>query len=660
MQNLKDVITLTKDIRVLYVEDNDKARGSMLNIFREFFDTIVVAVDGEDGLEKFQENSIDLVISDISMPKMNGLEMLEKIQEINQDIRIILLSAHNDIDYFKRALDMSVEAYIFKPIELEKFIKTLYSIVEKIDLQKKLLRNVDFLEQYQKATDESAIVSKTDVNGFITHVNDQFCTLCEYTREELLGANQNIIRHPDNSPELFAQLWDVIKEKKQTWRGVLRNITKSGKTYYVDAMIKPLFNAEGEVMEYIAIRHDITTVMNQKKQMRDFIRGASKPFMSLIQIENFDDIFKYYGEEISQEIAFKLETFLRNFFLKEFPQSSLFTLSEGEYAVVHDDKEFVDDALISQRIKRLKEMQTTINDFTINVRDISYDISVLLVVSFEKDIYDDAKHGMRQLLEQNQTFLVANSLAQKMNIASQKNLDMLLKVKSAISDKRIVSYFQPIVDGNAEIVKYESLVRLIDEDAKVLSPFFFLDIAKRAKYYTQITSRVLVNSFEALAFTTKNISINLSAIDIEKQSISEEIFTLLERYKSDAHRVVFELLEDEDVKDFDLIKNFIKDVKSYGVKIAIDDFGSGYSNYERLLDYQPDIIKIDGSLVKNIVSSEFSVSVIQSIILFAKSNGVEIIAEYVENEAIFMKLKDMGIDYFQGYFFGKPDILVEK
>lgn len=131
----------------------------------------------------------------------------------------------------------------------------------------------------------------------------------------------------------------------------------------------------------------------------------------------------------------------------------------------------------------------------------------------------------------------------------------------------------------------------------------------------------------------------------------------MEKYKQYASRLVFELLEDESIKDFNVVKQFILDVKAYGVKIAIDDFGAGYSNYERLLDYQPDILKIDGCLIRDIETSSYSLSAVKSIVTFAKEQNLQTIAEYIENEAIFKIVKKLGVDYSQGYYFGKPEPL---
>ena len=232
---------------------------------------------------------------------------------------------------------------------------------------------------------------------------------------------------------------------------------------------------------------------------------------------------------------------------------------------------------------------------------------------------------------------------------------MIKTVKIALDNYKIVSYFQPIINNKTrKVEKYESLVRLVDESGNVVSPYFFLDISKKGNYYNKITHRVLENSFKILEHISTKISINLSSLDIEKESTRNKLYELLDEYKKDASRIVFELLEDEDVKDFTVIKRFIKKVKSFGVKIAIDDFGAGYSNFERLLEFEPDILKIDGSLIKNIVNDTYSKNVVETIVSFAKKQKIITIAEFVENEEIFNILNNLGVDYSQGYYFGEP------
>ena len=241
------------------------------------------------------------------------------------------------------------------------------------------------------------------------------------------------------------------------------------------------------------------------------------------------------------------------------------------------------------------------------------------------------------------------------HIEAKKNMEVIKMVKIALDNYKIVSYFQPIINNKTRIIeKYESLVRLVDEEGNVLSPYAFLDISKKGSYYNKITHRVLENSFKILEHITTKISINLSSLDIEKEETRDILYELLERYSLDTSRIVFELLEDESVKDFAVIKRFIQKVKKLGVMIAIDDFGAGYSNFERLLEFEPDILKIDGSLIKNIANDVYSRNIVETIVSFAKKQNIITIAEFVENEEIFNILYNLGVDYSQGYYFGEP------
>lgn len=276
-------------------------------------------------------------------------------------------------------------------------------------------------------------------------------------------------------------------------------------------------------------------------------------------------------------------------------------------------------------------------------------------------LYEDAKAGLDEALKKNIPVFNANDYSITHQIEAKKNLDVIKMVKIALENYKIVSYFQPIINNKTgEIEKYESLVRLVDEDENVITPYEFLNISKKGTYYNRITQRVLDNSFEILHSIKTELSINLSTLDIEKNETKEYIYILLNRYKTDTHRLVFELLEDENTKDFNSILEFIKTVKSFGVKIAIDDFGAGYSNFERLLDFDPDIIKIDGSLIKNITSNDYNKNVVETIVTFAKKQNMKVIAEYVETKEIFDYLHSIGVDYSQGYYFGKPLEFIEQ
>jgi len=249
----------------------------------------------------------------------------------------------------------------------------------------------------------------------------------------------------------------------------------------------------------------------------------------------------------------------------------------------------------------------------------------------------------------------ANEICEVVKKDIKNNMQMIEKIEWALKNNKFISYFQPLICSNSlKITKLESLIRMIDKDGNVISPFFFLDIAKKAGLYSKITKQVLANSFDFLAKHNIEISINLSPSDIIRDKIREKIFSLLSKYKDKAHLVTFEILEDEIVEFPKEMMQFIEEVKKAGAKIAIDDFGSGQSNFTRIMETDADFIKIDGSLIKNIDADIDKQNVVKTIIYFAKLEKKKVVAEFVEDEKIYKKLADLGVDYYQGYYFYKP------
>jgi PAS domain S-box-containing protein len=657
METMDNVIEYTQDLKLLYVEDNAGAREATLILLEEFFENIVIAVDGEDGYEKYLESSPDIIITDINMPKQNGIEMITKIRETNSSIPILILSAHNETSYFIESIKLNVNGYIFKPVDIDQIVSELDKIVSTLKLHDEIKKSEFFLKQYQEVTDISSIVSKTDPRGVITYVNENFCKISGYSPDELVGKNHNIIRHPDVPKAIFEDMWNTIKKEKKIWQGVVRNLSKDKKSYYVKSTVKPIMDIDGNIIEYIALRDDITDIMNPQKQFRDDVKNLQNPFVVYMKLDEFDTLEEFYEHETVEKIENEISKFLEQNLPNTCKFEKVYQLGNGEFALISEQDICLKEC--DDYIGELKKFQNVIRDGVIDIDGVDYDMSILISIAYGgKQILENVKLGIKELLKSKQNFIIANDLAQKARDKAKENKKTLTMVKKAISNYKIISYFQPIINNKTKkIEKYESLVRLIDEDDKVLSPFFFLDTAKKGRYYSQITNMVLINSFNALKITNMDISMNLSALDIELEATREKIFELLDENKEYTSRVVFELLEDENIKDFNTIKKFITDVKNLGVKIAIDDFGAGYSNFERLLDYQPDILKIDGCLIRNIQTDNYSLSVVKTIVAFAKEQEIQTVAEFVENEEIFNILNGLGVDYSQGYHFGKPEPL---
>ena len=644
----------SKNIKVLSVEDDSVTREYISEFLSTIFDSLIVAVDGIDGLEKFKKNDINLVITDIMMPKLNGIKMLEEIRKLDNNCHTIIISQHNESNILLESIKLNVDGYLLKPIDFEIILDIIEKIVEKSKFEYESKNHQYYLEQYLTLLDKSNIISKTDINGFITYVNDSFCEISGYSEEELLGKNHSITKHHENPKELYKEMWNTIKIKEKVWEGLVKNKSKSGNSYYVRTIITPIKNVENKIVEFIAIRNNLNTIIDDKKYLFEQIEKNKLSILILLEIDEFDILEKFYNnitiDQVEKNFAFNLISYLP----KMYDFENVYALGNGRFALLSNFDNF------NTNIEEyLNIFVNNVKESSLKFDDIEFDLNITVSYAIGKYmLYEDCKSGLENALKEKNKIQFSNDSSIFASKEAKQNLEMIKTVKIALDNYNIVSYFQPIINNKTkEIEKYESLVRLIDENGEIISPFHFLNISKKGNYYNRITQRVLENSFKILHSISTKLSINISASDIENELTRVQIFDLLIEYKDDAHRIIFELLEDENIKDFKLIREFIHEVKDMGVKIAIDDFGSGYSNFERILQFEPDIIKIDGTLIKNIVKDAFSRNIVETIVLFAKKQNIETIAEFVENESIFNVLNEIGVDYSQGYYFGKPETL---
>jgi len=264
--------TFLKQLIVLYVEDDIQIRDNMSRLFNKLFKKVILAVNGQDGQDKFRlckENNIDIniIISDINMPDKSGIEMLKEIKLLEPDIPIILTTAHSDARFFLDAIKLNVFHYAIKPIQVKELTIAIQDATLKYFKNKIIKAKQIENERYLDIINQVAIVSKTDLAGNITYANDIFCKVSGYSKEELIGTNQRIVRHKDMPTVLFDTLWNTLRDGK-IWRGKIKNKTKDGDFYFVNSHIFPIFDQIGEtVVEYMAVRFLIT---NEELEKRDF------------------------------------------------------------------------------------------------------------------------------------------------------------------------------------------------------------------------------------------------------------------------------------------------------------------------------------------------------------------------------------------------------
>ncbi|MDT8339685.1 MAG: EAL domain-containing protein [Sulfurimonas sp.] len=518
------------------------------------------------------------------------------------------------------------------------------------------------LEQYKSAVDRSFIVSKTDAQGMITYVNDEFCKISGYTKNELLGKPHNIVRHPDTPKDTFKSMWHAIKNLKQPWSGELQNLNKNGTSYWVKAVINPIMDREGNIVEYLGVRTNISEIKNastmdfltgygNRTKLNNDINSLENLSVAIFNLDNFRQINDFYGHEFGNDVIKGLGDKIYN---SVFSDSNLrfYRLQGDEFVILgtsYTRAQF--EGIVKNILEEIKEGIALENEQIL--------ISCSCGVSFEEDknrLLSTANMALKIAKKSNNNYLVYKESI-SLNKEYENNIMWSKKLSNALKNKNIITYYQPIVNNKTlGYEKYECLVRMLDEE-RIISPFFFLDIAKQTRQYFDITRTVIEQSFEMFKDKDVEFSINLSIDDILEPQISQYIVMMLERYGIGS-KIVFEIVESEYIEKFEDVINFIAKVKKYNCKIAIDDFGTGYSNFEYLIKLRADYLKIDGSLIKNIDKDKNAYLVVSTIVDFSKKLGMKTIAEYVENDKIFDIIKELGVDYSQGYKFSeaKKDI----
>ncbi len=258
---------------ILIIDDMEANINTLMELLDDKYD-ILAALDGQSGLELLEEEDIDLILLDIMMPQMNGFEVCRRLKNNSKtkEIPVIFITADNNESSIEKAYEVGGVDYITKPFKAREVlsrINTHLSLAEqKHLLEKNLQENIILLNQYKEVVDKGSIVSKTDPKGKITYVNDEFCKISGYTKEELIGKNHNIVRDPHSPKTIYANLWDTIQHKK-LWKGEVKNLKKDGGYYVVQSIVMPILDSNGEIEEYISVRHDTTDIYNLRQEIED-------------------------------------------------------------------------------------------------------------------------------------------------------------------------------------------------------------------------------------------------------------------------------------------------------------------------------------------------------------------------------------------------------
>ncbi|MEA3384755.1 MAG: EAL domain-containing protein [Campylobacterota bacterium] len=532
----EDVARL-KDITVLYCEDEDNLRDVTSGILKSFTKKQFIAVDGAQGLEYFKANAdeIDLIITDVNMPNMSGLEMAKEIKAINANIPIIVATAFSNSEYLLEAIDLGVDKYVLKPVNIKKLLDTMAKSL------------------------------------------------------------------------LYHELRDL----------------------YLD---------------------QLTHLPNRNALIKD-INNMKTASLALLDIDKFSLLNDLYGEENGDKILLEFTQKMKEHFNTDL--FKLYRVGADKFVVLSKDED-IDIKDIKKLCENFaKDLDT--NDLQINADEVDVNITIGVATSNDNHSFEYAQRVVQkarakfiQIMEYD-----AEHFEQKDDF--KENIKWIKKLKNGISSGNFQPYFQPIVDGKTQkIYKYEALIRYIEDDGTEIPPYKFLPIAKKAKLYPVIIQVMLSSVIKTIKERQTRIAVNISFEDITNLDTYNFIINEIINNPDEAKLLDFEILESEEIQDFDLVRKFIDTVREYGCSVGVDDFGAGYSNFNMLEALNIDFVKIDGSLIKDIVSLPKQALIVETISGFCKKLGIKTVAEFVSSEDIYTLVNGIGINYMQGYHFGKP------
>jgi len=565
---MKDIREKANKLNVLYVEDDIDTQETIADLFDAIFNTTDTALNGVEGLEKYNQyyeknnKFYDILITDLTMPKMDGLKLTQEVLKKNKEQVIIIVSANDNFEQIIELINLGINYFVRKPISIQNLQNVLFKASKLIANEKELKQKTQELKELNETLEDK--------------VDHQ--TLSLYQR-----------------------------------------------LYY-----------------------DHLTKLPKRNKLIEDIEKLKPHGLLIININDFKDVNSVYGDKVGDLVLINFSKLLFEIALQR--GCNLYTLGGDEFAFLNFNEynsNYCEDTskFILTNIYE-KGVDIEVDNETIN---IALNATIGLTTS-NNNMLNNAQVALKYAVKKRIPFFMYDESLHLEQDSSNK-IDNVKLIKRALKDNLVVPFFQPIFINDGK-VKYETLVRIVDKE-KIYSPFFFLETAKKIRLYDNFTKIVIEKSFEMFENRDEEFSINLSFDDIIEEKTMDYLFNMIEKHNI-KNQLIIEILESENIEDFNIIQEFIKKVKSLNIKIAIDDFGSGYSNFIYLAKIEPDFIKIDGSIIKEIDHNKSSYEIAKNIREFATKLGAKTVAEFIHNEDVYQKAKEIGVDAFQGFHLGEP------
>lgn len=684
---------------LLVVEDNPDNAELAKRVLRNKF-SVEIATDGPSGLASWLKERHDLVLLDVMLPGMSGPEILERILGIDPHQPVVIMTAHSTMALAEEMMSKGAVDFVSKPYRAEQLRKVceLAScredyLVSNAQFASQLTALQERTEAYRKVSEDhqrlldnlSTVIFELDEHGGLKFLSQAWARLTGFSIDSALGRKLTCYLPPNDQyykPHYEQKLESLFSGRSRQAVFELPLLTRDGRHVWLECKLDAITDGqEGAVLfgclddiskrkkaqqelEFLAM-HDHLTGINNRHYFDNIIfqmsASAARDFEShallYIDLDHFkviNDTFGHnHGDIVLRDIASLLKGRVRK-------SDVLCRIGGDEFAVLIYNCDREQARMTADAICEL------IHGYQYSHAGQHLALSCSIGIS---EIDGRAEKTTVYLKQADTALYVAKRRGRNMvhfyDPADRESADLRASIdwanrfRKAVQEDRLSLLFQPVLHiESGSVAYYEALVRLHMPEGTVL-PGAFIPALEEAGEMALLDHWVVENTIKLLSLHPElhQVAINLSAQAFRDKQLVSLVEKLLCEQKIAPSRIIFELTESASMSNVTATQRMIEQLRNIGCSFALDDFGTGFSTFSYLKQFPAESIKVDGSFILQLDTSKEDQAVVRAITEVARALGKQTVAEYVENQSVFDLLAELGIDYAQGYFIGKPMVV---
>jgi len=688
-------MTNSQPRKLLTVDDEAAIRDCIAAFFEDLGFLVSQAEDGLDALDLIRRNRPDIILTDLRMPRMDGLELIAAVMSEFDNLPIIVISGTGVLADAIDALRRGAWDYLTKPIqdlgELEIIVQRSLERARLINDNRRYQTNLEVmvsektaeLRKLVTAVEQSAnAVLITDTRGVIEYANPRYCATSGYSLPEIIGKNASILKSGYQSPAFYANLWQTIRAG-QDWRGEFRNRRKSGEIYWEICSIAPIRDDNGAITHFVGIKEDITERKGQEAALawqasHDILTGLRNRFhlekhlndeimrmdmreqaliLALIDIDNLKFINDTFGHDFGDQLLVAVGDRLQNAIC---PDGLAARFLGDEFILVPPLTTTREQAnVLAERAKELLskpflvgvvEVMITTSIGTASFPDDGETVDILLR-NVEAAMYEAKRQGRNTVVAYTTAF----------HHKAQQRLMLENKLRRAMENNEFSLHYQPqICLQRGAVCGVEALLRWSPADMPPVSPFEFIPILEESGLIVPVGAWVLHEAcrqavaWQQAGLSPIRMSVNISAVQFQRGDLDDAVRLAINDTAIPPSQLCLELTESMLLIDTHQTQEKLLELRDIGISLSLDDFGTGYSSLSYLSRMPVQELKIDQSFVRRLHTTPSDTAVVNTIIVMAQTLGLNLVAEGVETDVQKEHLAQRGCNIIQGYLFSRP------